>query len=158
MPIQAPWVGLLRCGLGIPILAGTVSLALLASQEKKAGEMHPSSLRSYAVSAPLPDYPSRSSAAGKAGVAVAEIVASADDGSVTSVRLLESPDPSTGEAVAAAVSHWRFRFPPEVGTAFATLRSRVSFYFRLEGGRPAVVDAVAEDLRARPRPRTSPTH
>jgi len=128
-------------------------LGSLAGQEKKAGEMHPSSFRSYAISAPLPIYPSQSSAAGKAGVAVAEIVAVADDGSVKSVRLLESPDAPTGEAVAVALGHWRFRFPSEVGTAFATLRSRVIFYFRLEAGRPAVVDAVAEDLRVRPRPR-----
>lgn len=104
----------------------------------------PRILREQAVTSPMPRYPAASLKAGITGAAVAEVRV-ALDGKVIGVRVVEAPDRHIGEAVEGALLKWRF------GTTRASktvreLRTRFTFYFRIEAGR-GVVERSGEEFR-----------
>jgi outer membrane biosynthesis protein TonB len=98
----------------------------------------PRMFRAYATSAKLPVYPLSSISVGHEGRAVVKVVVS-EAGYPLSVEVLE--------AVAEAVSLWRFRpFLLQGRKDPVRAESRLVFYFRIVGGKPRVVDAA---LRSR---------
>jgi len=101
-------------------------------------------LREQATFVVLPEYPTSSSSAGRAGRVVVEVRVS-ERGKVLHVHVLETPDHAIGLAVESAVMRWSFR--PFAGGGKQerfSVQSRLIFYFSLVNGKPVVIDAAAE--------------
>lgn len=123
-------------------LTATVGLAQIGMGE--------SGLRLSATHKPLPTYPAASIAKGTSGVSVATVV-SGPEGNVTSVTILEAPDEAIGEAVRAALLAWKIPPVTRVGRSGASgLRAKVTFYFRITGGRGRVFHP--EQMPGAPKP------
>lgn len=109
-------------------------------------------LRRAAVDARAPEYPAASTQRKSSGVAVAAVTFGAD-GRTSDVRVLEAPDAEIAKSVESAVRGWtwtpfRVANRPEPYGA----RGKLTFYFRLDGGKPRV---VAPDFPERPKPKPS---
>jgi hypothetical protein len=131
------------------VLSAGLSGAGLSGQTSTVG-MAESSIRRIATSKPMPVYPAESLAAKRTGVAVAAI-ASAPDGRVTRIIVLEAPDEATGAAVQDALSKWVI--PPATVAGRPQpygVQGKVTFYFRIESGRGRVSNP--EDLPGGPKP------
>lgn len=132
----------------VGMVAGVVAAAT-TSTFAQAG-MSEFGIRRVATTTPMPSYPAASVANGSSGVSVAAIV-SGPDGSVTSVTILEAPDDAIAEAVRQALLAWRI--PPRTiqGRSEAMgVRGKVTFYFRISGGRGRVFNP--EDMPGGPKP------
>jgi TonB family protein len=102
----------------------------------------PGVLRSLAESVVLPSYPVSSYKATRTGVAVIEVAVS-PAGKIANTKVLETPDRAIGDSVETAVKQWTFH-PLLMAGKPVIARSRLIFYFRIEGGKPVVVDATKE--------------
>jgi TonB family protein len=123
--------------------------ALSGAQDTKIALVSPAVLHALAESTPLPEYPILSRKTKRMGVAVIEVVVS-PIGKVAKAEILEAPDRSIGSAVDTAVRLWTFHPFLAGGTPLA-MKGRLVFYFRLVGGKPIVIDAVAENPASRER-------
>jgi TonB family protein len=104
--------------------------------------------RAQAVVSFLPTYPVRSVMSGHVGRSVVELEV-AETGAVSSLRVLEAPDPEIGASVSSALNKWRFRpFELKSRNENVRARSRLIFYFKIENGVGIVTDA-AQQLNAR---------
>ena len=84
----------------------------------------------------MPSYPKRAIKRNAQGVAV--VLLDVDErGDVTRAEVLEAPDPLIGEAVAAAVSRWKFKAPTLRGNA-VPIRGKLTFYYVLAGAKGRV--------------------
>jgi TonB family protein len=112
----------------------------IASSQVPPVKLNPVLVRQAAVEAPLPIYPEISILKKHHGVAVAEAVIGAD-GSITDIKILQSPDQSIASSVERTLRSWRFR-PYKVYDHATSFRSRLIFYFDLDGSGPHVTDAL----------------
>jgi protein TonB len=132
----------------MPAMTCRVTCLLVLSMGSWAADvplvkLAPPVLRGRAVNPTLPEYPADSLKARKEGVVVVEITVSAE-GVVTAVNVLESPDALMGESVVNCLKRWRFDPPRSVdNTQVFRSEGKLAFYFKLEGGKPVVVDAAA---------------
>lgn len=105
-------------------------------------------MRASAVRAILPPYPTRSVAIGSEGVAVAELEL-AEDGSVQTVTVLESPDSEIAREASAVLKQWRFAIRAPEGTADFPVRGKLTHYFVIEAGNGVVLTPLEELARRR---------
>lgn len=124
------------------VLISSSASALFAADEGKHIVISSTVLRTLAITAPLPEYPASSIAAGHEGRAV--VVLTYDERGVpNSATLLEAPDSAVGEATRVAVLRWRFRPMTVDGHRVASqTKGRLIFYFLLRPGGPSVTDAA----------------
>lgn len=93
-------------------------------------------LRKLAKTVAIPKYPAVSKRRGKNGVAVSDV--SVDEkGNVTQIEVIEAPDEEIKCSVAEAIKRWKF-LPANAEGKPVRLRSKLTFYFLLEGGRARV--------------------
>ncbi len=102
-------------------------------------------LRRQAILKPTPTYPSTSLAKGVSGVVVATVTFDGQGGRTRSVKILESPDAATGQAVRDAVGQWTLNGLGVQSRATAVSGNLV-FYFHLVDGKAMVLSA--EELQA----------
>jgi rhodanese-like protein len=129
----------------------------LAAQSSASGATQPTptattsevGLRMSAITTVTPSYPEASVKAGISGVAVAEVVASVEGGA-PAFEILEAPDERIAAAVREALGKWKFP-----ALQFAT-SSRVTFYFRIEGGKGRVLNP--QDMPGGPTIAPRPTY
>jgi TonB family protein len=108
------------------------------------GEVDFAMLRSHATVAPLPTYPQAAIAASKEGRVSIEVYVR-KDGSVTQTQIQDAADPVLASAVKEALAHWVFE--PFIITGPHPERALIMhgtlvFYFRLDSGKPVVIDAA----------------
>jgi protein TonB len=89
------------------------------------------SLRARAIKSVMPAYPDESKKRGSKGVAVARLEID-EQGDVTQVDVLESPDAHIKRAVTEATSQWKFN-PTTVGGQPVRVQGKLTFYFVIEG-------------------------
>jgi hypothetical protein len=127
-------------------------VTLTASEVFAQAGMAESGIRRVATHKLIPLYPAASIAKGTSGVSVASIV-SGLEGTVTSVAILEAPDEAIADAVRAALLSWKIP-PVTIGGADRIesmgVRGKVTFYFRITGGRGRVFHP--EDMPGGPKP------
>ena len=82
---------------------------------------------------PRPEYPELSLDSGRAGIAVAEVVAN-DEGRVERVDILEAPDAHIGDAMAGALAQWEVEPLVDDDGQAVRLRAKLFFYFVIEDG------------------------
>jgi len=136
----------------IPFAALTLAAQSAASgavQQKPTVTTSEVGLRQMAVTTVTPSYPEGSVKAGISGVAVADVAASVEGGA-PAVEILEAPDERIAAAVREALGKWKF--PPfQYG-----MSSRVTFYFRIEGGKGRVLNP--QDMPGGPTIAPRPTY
>jgi len=94
------------------------------------------SIRDLAVRKVLPDFPPEAAKAKLSGVTVAKVRID-ENGNLTSVDIVQAPDPSVAQATVEAVRQWKFEVyendgPPEC------FNSKLTFYFVIEDGKAFV--------------------
>jgi TonB family protein len=133
----------LICNYGRSILLGTM---LAASSEFATGQLQPDSnttvpgefaLRDHAIRSDPPSFPEDAIRARKTGVAVA-VLEIDKAGHVSQVSVLEAPSPSIEESLVHTLMQWRFR-PFLIGGVTPTrVRSKLTFYFVIQGAKAGV--------------------
>lgn len=110
------------------ILAKKAATPIAKIQEKviKVGE---DGIRKSAAKIVMPSYPAKSLKTKAAGVAVAEVQYNGE-GVVTDVKILESPDSSTGQSVTDAMKQWKFN-PSQLEGKPISVRGKITFYFAI---------------------------
>jgi TonB family protein len=109
----------------------------------------PKSLRRLAFVSPLPKFPAETLKARREGVVVVEVIVRQPSGTITDMKFLETFDKPSTDSVSAALKKWRFaplRSREGVKSSIP-FTGRLTFYFRIKNGTPAVIDAAAEMLR-----------
>lgn len=102
--------------------------------------LSPVIMRQAATLAPLPSYPSGSISMGHKGVVSVDLVVNAS-GVPESVVVLQAPDTEIADSVTKTLKTWRFKsFVTDRGPN--AIRSRLIFYFDLDGAGPHVKDAM----------------
>lgn len=86
-------------------------------------------LRKAAIKAVMPGYPPTSVKSKAAGVAVAEVQFDGE-GTVTSVKVLESPDSAIGQVVTQTMKQWKFK-PSQLDGNPISVRGKITFYFSI---------------------------
>jgi rhodanese-related sulfurtransferase len=111
-------------------------------------------LRTAATTAPKPEYPAASIATKVAGVVVASVRFDLE-GKLSTLEILESPDPHTAAAVRDVLARWIV--PPRHGLGRETkspIRGKLTFYFQVRDGKGVVLDPdEIPGGPARPKPR-----
>ena len=120
-----PWTTCLTVLLAI--------VAMAAQNTVKAARASESSVRQMATEAPKPAYPPASVKAKVSGVAIVSVLV--DTNGKATAEVLEAPDAHIAAAVKDAVSSWTFRTHASV-----PITARLTFYFRLENGKPRVLN------------------
>jgi TonB family protein len=126
-------------------IVAAISLLMLVSSVRpvaQAGTIGFSEmvLRVFAVRAPMPVYPAESLSRGVSGVVVISLATDAA-GRVSTVAVLQAPDAAIGAAVDRAVREWTFSPAQISGRAEQSgVRGKLTFYFRIEGGRGRVLN------------------
>lgn len=87
-------------------------------------------IRKSAAQTVMPIYPKESLKKRVKGVAVAEVQYNGN-GDVTEVKILESPDAATGEAVVKAMWQWKFK-PSRLDEKPISIRGKITFYFVID--------------------------
>ena len=87
-------------------------------------------IRKSAAQTVMPVYPKESLKKRVKGVAVAEVQYNGN-GDVTEVKILESPDATTGEAVVKAMLQWKFK-PSKLDEKPISIRGKITFYFVID--------------------------
>jgi hypothetical protein len=127
-----------------------ISAAAVTAEQSNTLRMQESTIRREATQKRLPIYPPASLARKASGVAVAAI-ASAPDGRVVTVDILEAPDDAIGEAMRAALLEWRIPPMTVVGRPEQYgVRGKITFYFRVVSGRGQVLNP--EEIPGGPKP------
>src|SRR5262249_26373018 len=90
------------------------------------------SIRNMAVNKVLPAFPPEAVNASAAGVAVAQVRLD-ENGTLTSVEVLQAPHPSIAQATIAAIKQWEFKFAKNEA-APECFNSKLTFYFVIEDG------------------------
>jgi TonB family protein len=96
------------------------------------------SIRDMAARKVMPAYPPEAANASASGVAVAQVHID-ENGTLTSVEVLQAPHRSIAEATIAAVKQWEFKFPRNEA-APECFNSKLTFYFVIEDGKALVRD------------------
>lgn len=95
-------------------------------------------LRQFAKTVVMPEYPDASQRNGIQGVAIAEVNID-EEGAVKKVEILEAPNEAIGNAVVMAIKKWKFERPVDDSTGKAVrLSGKLTFYFVIENGRGIV--------------------
>lgn len=103
---------------------------ILASMSDE--QVSQATLRGLAVTTVTPEFPAEAKAAGAAGVVISRVTVG-ESGDVSEVKLLASPHPLIGEAVAQALGRWKFK-PPRADGHPAPVTGRVTFFYSIENG------------------------
>jgi TonB family protein len=112
-------------------------------------------LRRSATNSPKPMYPQGALRRKVSGVAVVSVQSSAE-GNVTTLNVLQAPDPEIGEAVRAAVEKWRFSPAQVLGRSeLLGRRGKLTFYFRISNGVGVVLSPEELPEAERPLPQPS---
>lgn len=145
------------CSRYVAMIALVGCLVVLAAADTFAqAGMAESGIRRFASHKPLPAYPAASVAKGSSGVAVAAIV-SGPEGNVTSVTLLEAPDEAIADAVRTALLAWKIPPMTVSGRNEAMgVRGKITFYFRIAGGRGRVFNPEEMPGGPKPEPASGP--
>lgn len=96
------------------------------------------SIRNIAARKVLPTFPPEAANASASGVAVAQVRLD-ENGTLTSVEVLQAPHPSIAQATIAAIKQWEFKFPKNEA-APECFNSKLTFYFVVEDGKAFVRD------------------
>jgi TonB family protein len=76
-------------------------------------------------------YPKESLKKKIAGVAVAELQFNGE-GDVVDVKIVESPDAETGNAVLEALKQWKFKPSQTIDGKPVSIRGKITFYFSID--------------------------
>lgn len=117
------------------LLMGTSCTAPPPCLELTARE---ASIRDIAVRKVLPIFPPEAANASVSGVAVAQVRID-ENGTLTSVEVLQAPHPSIAQATVAAIKQWEFKFTKNQATP-ECFNSKLTFYFVIEDGKALVKD------------------
>lgn len=128
-----------------------VMLSVFASARLAYGALDQTTLlvgmhvfRAHTAAAALPEYPASARKAGHTGRVTADVLVS-PQGKVTDVTIIEAPDEAIADSVKSAVGRWVFgSFKTKDYPGTFAVKGRLIFYFRLEDGKPQVIDAAAE--------------
>ena len=146
----------LMCQTAAVIVAVAAATAV-SGQGVSTGE---DGLRRSATNSPKPVYPPGAVKRKVSGVAVV-FLRSAPEGHVTTLTVLEAPDPEIGDAVRTAVEKWKFSPAQVMGKSeLLGRRGKLTFYFRIRNGAGVVLspDELPEGERPpapKPRPAAS---
>lgn len=142
--------------LGLPFLSDASGLTLqIAAAPQPAVTMGEWGLRTFATTAPMPEYP-RESLEGKVSGVVVASVDFGFDGRAQSVEILESPDVPTAAAVRDAVRRWTIPDGQRASRpATYVIRGKLTFYFQFVNRKGRVVDPDQMPGGA-PRPKPQP--
>jgi TonB family protein len=126
-----------RTRAGLLVFGCTISFAVTANSQSviKVAEL---SLRKAATRVVMPEFPPEAIKRRVSGVAVIRILYD-ENGEVIKTKVLEAPDLLTGNAVLAAVKQWQFQ-PQKVNGEPVRIKSKLTFYFVIEGGIGRVVN------------------
>jgi len=124
------------------------------------GEVNPGEwgLRRAATTAPKPAYPAASLTTKVAGVVVASVRFDLD-GKLSTLEILESPDPHSAAAVRDAVARWIVPPTQVLGSETKSpIRGKLTFYFQVRDGKGLVLDPdEMPGGPVRPKPRPAPS-
>jgi hypothetical protein len=144
--------------VGRHVLVVTLALVLpiCADAAPFQGEVNRSEwgLRTAATMAPKPEYPAASLTTRVAGVVVASVRFELD-GKLSTLEILEAPDPHTAAAVRNALARWVVPPTQVLGRETKSLiRGKLTFYFQVRDGKGVVLDPdEMPGWPARPKPR-----
>jgi hypothetical protein len=97
-------------------------------------------LRTAATTAPKPEYPAASLTTKVAGVVVVSVRFDLD-GKLSTLEILESPDPHTAAAVRDALARWIVPPTQVLGRETKSpIRGKLTFYFQVRDGKGVVLD------------------
>ena len=123
----------------IGALLGGISVAAPSSaMVQDVARVPEAVVRKVATTVVKPEYPLASKKRGTQGLAVV-VVEIDEDGNVTSVEVAEAPDEEIGQSVVRAVKQWKFSPVTAEGKPIK-LRGKLTFYFSIRDGKPAVED------------------
>lgn len=122
----------------LPILAFAFSAPLAMGVQYKVATVPEKTLRKFAKTVVMPQYPDASQRDGAQGVAVAQLDIN-EEGTVNKVEVLEAPDDAIANALVTALKMWTFQRPIEDSTNKPIrLTGKLTFYFVIEKGRGVV--------------------
>jgi TonB family protein len=105
-------------------------------QTLKRYVIHEITLRKKAIKTVAPKYPREAVKAAASGVAVSELSIS-EDGSVTSVKILESPHKSINASMIEALKQWKFA-PFLLNGKPQPVNGKITYYFVIENNKGRV--------------------
>jgi len=124
-----------RAILVIAVAACTVLRG--SSQERPLVSFSEYSVRASAVRVVHPKYPPTAFRQHQTGVAVAQVYVN-DDGAVEKVDLLQAPSEAIAASVREALKQWKFG--PELVTPGGEFTGKMTYYFVISRGKPAVFE------------------
>ena len=143
-------------GRYVLVVTFTVVLPTCVEAAHLQGEVNPGEwgLRNAATTAPKPEYPAASLTTQVAGVVVASVRFDLD-GKLSTLEILESPDPHTAAAVRDALARWIVPPTQILGRETKSpIRGKLTFYFQVRDGKGVVLDPdEIPGGPARPKPR-----
>jgi len=126
-----------RCSFIVLLLSLSVATTPnINAQSSKIIKVSEGALRQRAIKTVIPPFPNEAKKRKAQGVAVVRLNID-ERGEVTSVVVLEAPDPSVRGAVANAVGQWRFK-PATWENRPVHLQGKLTFYYVIKRGKARV--------------------